>query len=74
MRFVIIATTSALAVLATTLVGHAQNNQTPSATSKNNTAQQETFWPTPEQEAQIPYRPCTIALGWVNRRLICRNY
>ena len=27
MRFVIIATTSALAVLATTLVGHAQNNQ-----------------------------------------------
>ena len=27
----------------------------------------------PQQEAAIPYIPCTIAVGWVNGRLRCNN-
>jgi hypothetical protein len=31
----------------------------------------ETYWPTAAEEAAIPYRPCEIATGWEDRRLIC---
>ena len=28
---------------------------------------------TPGQENTIPYHPCSLALGWVNGQLQCRN-
>jgi hypothetical protein len=75
MRFGIVISVAALAVLATTSVGYTQSNQsssTPPANRKDKAP--ETFWPTPAEEADIPYHPCTIAIGWENRRLVCRNY
>jgi hypothetical protein len=42
---------SALAILVTTSVVYGQNNQAPPATCKDSTARQETYRPTPQQEA-----------------------
>ncbi len=50
--------------------GYAKNNQSlsPPAASR---PEYETYWPTAEQEAAIPYRACELAIGWKDRRLIC---
>jgi hypothetical protein len=81
MRPAITAALSALAVLVTVSVGFAQNGQ-----SKSDPSYARTHDPvlsddngsnanglTADQEDSIPYRPCTVPLGWVNGRLQCRN-
>jgi hypothetical protein len=58
-------------------VGYAQNNQsspapaTTPAPTASHPPEYETYWPSADQEAAIPYRPCEIATGWKDRRLIC---
>lgn len=64
-----------LAVLATASVGFAQNEPSSAGPPANRqAAANETFWPTPLQESEIPYHPCTIARAWVDRHLICWNW
>jgi hypothetical protein len=70
MRFAFI-TGAALTMLVSGSVAYAQNNQAPPA--RHAERQYETFWPTAAQEAAIPCRPCELAMGWRNRRLICWN-
>jgi hypothetical protein len=77
MRTSIIAALTASAVLAMTSVVSAQTAQQSPATS-NEPANHSSKTPdvegiTQAQEDAIPYHPCTIALGWVNGRLQCRN-
>ena len=70
MRFAFISTTAALAVLVSVSVGYAQNKQPAPPPAAGHT-DYETYWPTVEQEAAIPFRPCEIAVGWENRHLVC---
>jgi hypothetical protein len=69
MRFAFTSTAAAFIVMLGVSVGYAQNKQSSSA--PNAERQYETLWPTAAQEAAIPYRPCELAVGWQDRRLIC---
>ncbi len=78
MRFSIMAALTASAVLAMPSVVSAQTAQQSPDTSNVAADRSMTGAPvadgiTQAQEDAIPYRPCTIALGWVNGRLQCRN-
>ena len=84
MRSAIITALSALAVVAIMpIVASAQIDQSVANPSYERANQ--TLMPgaenssgasslTAQQENEIPYHPCTEAVGWVNGRLVCRNY
>jgi hypothetical protein len=78
MRFLIVAAFTASVVLAMPAMVSAQTAQQSSDTSNVAADRSMTGGPVPDgittsQEGAIPYHPCTIALGWVNGRLQCRN-
>ena len=76
MRSSITAALTAWAVLAMTSVVSAQTAQQNSDTSNAATNRSNTpdaYGITAEQENAIPYHACSIAIGWVNGRLQCRN-
>ena len=78
MRTVIISALAAVAALAMTSIASAQAD--PQVPDKSNAAANHTAkatevgGPTAAQEDAIPYRPCSVALGWANGRLQCRDY
>ena len=74
MRSSIIAALTASAVLAMTSIVFAQTAQQ-SADTSNAAANPNNpdYGMTAAQEDAIPYRACSIAVGWVNGRLVCRN-
>lgn len=77
MRSLFKAALTALAVLAMTSIVFAQTGQQSSDTSNvgahpsDNTTEAGSI--SAAQENAIPYRACTLALGWVNGRLQCHN-
>ena len=77
MKYSMVAALTASAVLAMISVVSAQNVQPSSDTSRAGAArpnpQDEYCGLTPTQEDKIPYRACTIAVGWVNGHLVCRD-
>jgi hypothetical protein len=70
MRIAFTSTGVAFTVFLSASVGYAQNKQSSPPPTANERAY-ETIWPTAEQEAAIPYRPCELAIRWDDRRLIC---
>ena len=70
MRSALVTTATALTVLLSVSAGYAQSSQS-SAAPPASSKEYEAYWPTAAQEAAIPYRPCEIAVGWQDRRLIC---
>ena len=76
MRSSIIAASTASAVLAMTSIVSAQIAQQSSDTSDaaaNRSNSPDAYGMTAAQEDAIPYHACSIAVGWVNGRLVCRN-
>ena len=73
MRSSIIAALTASAVLGMTSIVSAQTAQQTSDTSNINHPNNPDYGMTAAQEDAIPYHACSIAVGWVNGRLVCRN-
>ena len=76
MRSSVIAALTVSAVLATTSVVPAQTAQQSSGASNvvaNRSNTPDAYGITAAQEGAIPYRACTIAVGWANGRLQCHN-
>jgi hypothetical protein len=74
MRPALIATVSALAILAAVSIASAgdnKNTKDPSGQTTNPAAPYGGL--TPKEHVDIPYQPCREALGWVNGRLRCDN-
>ena len=83
MRFAIITTLAAAAVLATVSTVFAQNDQrvpramtdapatTKNAATKGGATDDVTGLTTVEQQKAVPYRACINARGWANGRLLC---
>jgi hypothetical protein len=63
---------AALVAATTISFASAEDVSTPSPPPTPGTADK-TPGISPQQEAAIPYIPCTIAVGWVNGRLRCNN-
>jgi hypothetical protein len=77
MRSALIAALPALAALAMiSVAATAQTDQrdaNPSYGPANHAATSDGTGLTAQQENEIPYHPCTEAIGWENGRLRCRN-
>jgi hypothetical protein len=76
MRSSIIAALTASTVLAMTSVVSAQTDRPSSDTSNvaaNRSNSPDAYGITAAQEDAIPYHACSIAVGWENGRLVCRN-
>jgi hypothetical protein len=77
MRPALIATVSALAILAAVSIAFAGDNKNTKDPSREATNPAPAAAPygglTPKEHADIPYQPCREALGWVNGRLRCDN-
>ena len=75
MRPALIATVSALAILAAVSIASAgdnKNTKDPSGqTDESSRSIRRNL--TPKEHVDIPYQPCREALGWVNGRLRCDN-
>ena len=75
MRSSIVGALTASAILAMASAASAQTAQ-PNYDTSNvavNRANNPDYGTTAAQEDIIPYRACSIAVGWVNGHLVCRN-
>ena len=73
MRSSIVAALAASTILAMASAASAQTAQQSSDTSNVNRANNTDYGMTAAQEDTIPYRACSIAVGWVDGHLVCRN-
>jgi hypothetical protein len=68
----IVAISSILIGLAMASPGRAQD-LSPAGSAKAPAKSDNSFWPSPEQESAIPYRPCNTAVELSNGRHVCLN-
>jgi hypothetical protein len=77
MRSSIVAALTASTVLVMTSVVASAQTALPNYDTSNVAADRsntrDAYGITPAQEDAIPYRACSIAVGWVNGHLVCRN-
>ena len=74
MRYAIVGLALASIILATASVGYGQSDQQqpqPKAVTAHPNSPEECLWPTPEQEEQIRYRPCSANVMLPGGRPAC---